>query len=428
MKILLYTAIFLFISIFGAFAADSAAGITDDNILLRERLAKMIDTLIADDLIEGEVQCDDSYLGGHIILRGNKDESLAGEITFTGDSLRGQIRLLVAGDSLDLRLVGGFSEDGLRGLGDFEGDYSAGDFNFHTMRDGEGDFDLYIDLKISRLRLKGKLANICSEKDHIIRRAMHIIDLLGFEDLFANIEGDSVVSYNGLDLKCVASLDLYLRNMGSRRGRLTILNGNVSKYGKSFRITEGYYDFSSGEVFLHGEYPTTAYITLPDSGTVRRSYKVEIVYSGFVADSIEFGFKCSPYLDNDQILNLLIRGSPQEYGILTLNQFDIETLIKRAVQDYHSEEFTHFAERQVGKLVSFDRVVIEGNVFSPGSTFRATKGILGKLELNVRGTVGGVSEQTISFEYPLGRRIYLINETNQYGRTGVDIRFLLRFK
>jgi len=106
----------------------------------------------------------------------------------------------------------------------------------------------------------------------------------------------------------------------------------------------------------------------------------------------------------------------------------MEDKIKVTIANYNSEKFTRMTERQVGKLLAFDRVEIEGNSFSFDSPIQADKDLNRRLRLSVRGTVGGSTKQTVSFDYRVYNDFFLVNETTQDGNTGLDLRYIIRFK
>ena len=283
-------------------------------------------------------------------------------------------------------------------------------------------------MQLKQLRLKGRVGTVRNKKNELLHEIKLISDKLKFEDLYLDVEGDSCITYEGLNLQCTASIEAQLRNPGLKHGRIWVNKGNAWKFGSCFKIIRGEYNFASGEFYALGSIKKSALIASPDSGFIRAEYTITVEYIGLSADSVSWSLSSDPPLAHDRIVNLLVRGSPDPAEQPDLINTNIEKMVKNAVEDYRSDKYTKYAERQVGRLVTFDRVVIEGNVFSSGSVFRASKGLTGDLSLHVRGTVGGYAEQTVSFEYPLTNRIFLINETNQYGRTGLDLRYVLRYK
>jgi hypothetical protein len=82
----------------------------------------------------------------------------------------------------------------------------------------------------------------------------------------------------------------------------------------------------------------------------------------------------------------------------------------------------------VGKLLALDRVKIEGALFTLDNPYIAEKEISPRLKLNFRGTVSGMTEQKVSFDYLLGGNFFLTTETNQNGKTNFDLRYVIKFK
>ena len=131
---------------------------------------------------------------------------------------------------------------------------------------------------------------------------------------------------------------------------------------------------------------------------------------------------------HDDIVNILVKGTPQSKKINGTASYSLEEKVTMAMDDYNPENIHKFTERQVGKIFAVDRVVIEGESFSLDSPYYADKSITDRLRLQLRGTVGGTSSQTISFNYRLFDNISIVSETNQKGNTGIDLRYLIKFK
>jgi hypothetical protein len=85
----------------------------------------------------------------------------------------------------------------------------------------------------------------------------------------------------------------------------------------------------------------------------------------------------------------------------------------------------------VGRLLAFDRIYIEGEAFEAGGSYghySAEKRIAPDFRLSLRGTVGWESDQILAFDYRLKNNIFLISETNQLGRSSIDLRYVIKFK
>lgn len=397
---------------------------------LRRQFGETVQELIQRNLLQGEWVLTDSAWYGEITIpvKSVQPEISAGTLFFRMDSLSGQLAFPYGRDNIDLDVNIAFYKDSLSGELGISGNTIQAEAQINSVRDYEGDYDLNLEVFIERLDLEGSLQRLIDSKSVLLQQLKHLTDLLKFEDLQMNVKADSSLYYRGMDLQCRASLEVQIRNPGFRQGQVTLQDGVIWKYGKKFQLSYGFYDCASWEAYAYGSYRTQAFLPSAESGYIRQDYLIILEFQYSPEDSVQWQLSSIPPLDNEEIVNLLVRGSPDLPEAAMADADNLEDRIKLAVQNYRSERYTRYAERQVGKLIAFDRVVIEGNVFNSGSVFRASKELGGKIELSVRGTVGGGAEQTVSFEYPLSERFFLVNETNQIGHTGVDIRYIVKYK
>ena len=397
---------------------------------LRSQLITAFEEILEAPEVEGILEFSEEKWNGHIVIPVAKDTTgFSGIIlSFFDDSLNADINLLCMRDSIRAELRARLTDDELTGKMLLYGKCVKGEIKFFSSKDFEGDYDLNASMLLKELKLKGHLENVRNRKNELLHEIKQISDKLKFEDLYLDVRGDSSITYDGLNLRCTASLNAAFRNPGLKHGRVWVNSGELWKYGNSFKIISGEYDFSSGKFYIKGALNKSALTASGDSGYRRTDYQLTFEHTGLSADSNKCLVTSIPPLSDERIVNLLVRGSPDLSDQPDLIDTNVEGMVKNALENYRSDKYTKYAERQVGRLVTFDRVVIEGNVFASGSVFRASKDLTGELSLHVRGTVGGIAEQTVSFEYPLTSRIFLINETNQYGRTGLDLRYVLRYK
>ena len=399
---------------------------------VKEMLFKAIGRLLENGSVSGKiVEIDDVWSGelqlGAVVDSGMR-EGITGSVRFKEDSVSGEFVFPCWGDTVHICLTAELTEEDIKGSGGFSGRCISGEFLLYTALDNEGDYDLYVTVKLDSLILHCALEALQPRKAQILRRMKNFADALGFEDFILTLQGDSCLRYYGLELECIASVDLASRQPGMKTGAVRVEEGKIWKYGREFKLTQAHYDFESAKVFASAVLETKAYVTLEDSGAILRNYEVTLICEGLIQDDINCFLYSEPPLNDEQICALLIKGAPFAPEVSGEVASNIEETIKQAVWKYNSDRFTRYAERQVGRALAFDQVVIEGNVFSTGSRYEVYKGITGRLRLSLRGTVGGSTDQTVSFDYKLGENIYLISETNQFGRTGLDLRYVIRFK
>jgi len=397
---------------------------------LRPQIIDAVQTLIDHNILQGSLISSDSTWQDEVSipLDRNQPSVLIGKLFFSADSVNGKLSFSFFNDNIDLALNSFIDDDNLSGTINMSGNNVQAQISIYSVRDFEGDFDLNAEVNIDRLSLIGPLSNLKNGKNSLLHQLKYLSSLFQFEDLNIKITGDSSLIYTGMELQCQASIDMQIHNPGFRQGQITLQQGSLWKYGKKFQLSYGYYDFASGESYAYGLYRTHTMLPAEESGLVRQEYLITLEYQSSPDDSAHWQFSSIPPLPQPEIINLLVRGSPDTPEISSPIPDNLEDRVKLAVTDYRSDRYTRYAERQVGRLIAFDRVVIEGNVFNSGSVLRASKGLGGKIELSVRGAVGAGAQQTVSFQYPLSERFFLVNETNHIGNTGIDLRYILKYK
>ena len=404
----------------------------ESELNLQSQITQAIGDLIARGAAEGDLVFREGKYRGEIRFSapGIADSagSTGGFIVFSGDSLSSSIRISCYNEVVYLNFSSILNSDGLSGRGNLTGICVDGIFDISGADNGRNGYDLTVDLSIDNLDLKGSLNRLSEVYRIVTGKLEETSALLGFDKFTLRVSSDSGVRYRSNEMDCTVSVRDGIVSREYSNLALEIDEGSFWKYGRKFKIISGRCNLGTGELSVKGESSAGAYFATEDSGSVRKNVLITTQYSGIIGDSIRCSMSSEPVLETDQIVNLLIRGNIEKVDMLKFAGSNIEDRVKLAVKDYRSDKYTRFTERQVGKLVSFDRVVIEGSVFASGSAFRASKELYRGVELNIRGTVGSGTNQIVSFEYPLSKKLYLINETNQFGNTGLDVRYLVKFK
>lgn len=399
---------------------------------LQQKIAERLTQTVDEGYLRGFVDYIDSNLNG-IIYVGEKIDGkiggFGGFFQFSPDSISGEVVFPYLTDTITVELNSRIWEDSLSGIILLTGKHIYSHIKMSGVQDKAGRTDLFLDVNIIKLSLSGSLTSLFYNKDVLFNQIASIAQKIGFDNISLNITGQQNLFFRNLDIECNAIVHLKISFPGYRKGELEIENGSIYKFGRKFKINGGIFDFESGQIFITADYAVDTYIISEDRGSVRRRFLVTAEYTGSLPDSAQWEMTSSPALSEEQIDYLLITGDPYSPETATFFSANLEDRVKNTLQLYRPEKYTRLAERQVGKLAAFDRVVIEGNAFSTeGSTYSASKNIAGKLSFRFRGTLGAAANQSVAFEYPLSRRLYLINETNQYGKTGVDIRYIVKFK
>lgn len=288
---------------------------------------------------------------------------------------------------------------------------------------------LLTDVMLNELKLSSDMDKSFSDLFKLIRSLNSIVtDDFGFQNLLTRIHGDSCLYFEGQDFQCVASIELSTGVGGEHEGQIFIESGEIYKYGGKFDIDYGLFDFETGAIMVTASHFKRAYLVTESSGSISQRFHITYTIKGIYPDSVDMTFKSDPYLKKEEIISLLVWGDPASKKVSGIAVKDMEDRIRVTLENYNSERFTRLTERQVGRFLAFDRVEVEGNSFSFDSPIQADKDLNQRLRLSVRGTVGGTTKQTISFDYRLYNDFFLVNETTQDGNTGLDLRYIIRFE
>jgi autotransporter translocation and assembly factor TamB len=152
-------------------------------------------------------------------------------------------------------------------------------------------------------------------------------------------------------------------------------------------------------------------------------------------DEVVVDIISDPPLDKSNIVSLLTLGATREQ----LAGKDTESkdasasgvLLERA-QSLSSQKIAGYTSRKVGTLLGLEQLTIEGNLFrfdeSWGPQLLASKKISPRMEITYTTTVGHFNERSIRLDYRLSRHFSLEGETDQQGRSGMNLKYRLRSK
>ena len=426
-----YLIIFTLCSLF--FSRYSSA---DDGLnfpSLKQQIYTNFSIFLTDSLFDGEISFTDELINGELfltkILRPPDFFNLAAlTVIIKNDNLESTVIFTTKGEPIEVKIFAAVSDEHLSGFGIIENGANSATFDLYTRTNEKNTFDLNLEIKIENLILNGDIGQLYSGFQFLIE-SMNIWTIkLGFNDLITKITSDLTLHYLGLDLECSASLNFYSSIHSGFKGGIDTHHGKIWSYGNSFNIEYAAFDFTDGSLDASGKFEKKAYTYKQGVGTIRIPFKIKSNYSGIFPDKVETSFISEPEMIHDDIVNILVKGTPQSKKINGTASYSLEEKVTMAMDDYNPENIHKFTERQVGKIFAVDRVVIEGESFSLDSPYYADKSITDRLRLQLRGTVGGTSSQTISFNYRLFDNISIVSETNQKGNTGIDLRYLIKFK
>jgi len=97
-----------------------------------------------------------------------------------------------------------------------------------------------------------------------------------------------------------------------------------------------------------------------------------------------------------------------------------------------STQVTGFASRKIGNFFNLKDMSIQGNLFRFGDSWGprlvASKEITDRMNITYSTRVGHSNEQSILLNYKLSKNLFLESQTNQKGRTGIDLKLQWKFK
>ena len=401
---------------------------------LRELIFARLDSIARCESFSGNLAFDREGIFGdmRLLLRGeifadNRQNIIS--LYFEGEKLNCEIDASLYQAPFSGTISATILPDSLFGIGRLSSKKILLDFGFNSVQDENGDYFLDLQAIIHRLEISGEIDNLLPLLNKLLWTVERkCLNPLGFSSLILSLKGDSCIRFDGLDVNCIASLDFKSDIAGDVSGKALTESGNIIRFGKPFILDSAAYNFSTGSIYALAKLQEKAFIQKKDIGAVIQNFDLELRYFGLFPDSVLWELTSEPQLRPEQIISLLVKSDPYSKNIPLQATQSLEDRIKNALDKYNSRRFTEFTEKQVGRLFALDRVEIEGESFSLDSPYEADKELSDRLRLSFRGTVGGTTKQTVSFDYRLYQDFYFISETNQTGETGLDLRYKIKFK
>ncbi|MCF7807713.1 MAG: translocation/assembly module TamB domain-containing protein [Candidatus Marinimicrobia bacterium] len=217
-------------------------------------------------------------------------------------------------------------------------------------------------------------------------------------------------------------------------GRIAVVDGYVLYLDRRFTIKEGIIDFDSPDrlnpkVILHAETELKAFQTR--SG---KAYRVYLDLTGPI-DSAQPILRSDPELDTPDILALLTMGATRADLIAanpSLDAGSISKIVQTRLEDYSSKRISAYSSDKLGTLLRLDKMSIEGNLFDFGKNWGpelvASKKLNENTTVSYRTTVGQSTEQSIQLNYDINELMSVEGQTDQKGRSGLDLKIRWRFR
>lgn len=217
-------------------------------------------------------------------------------------------------------------------------------------------------------------------------------------------------------------------------GRLTVVKGYVLFLDRKFSIERGVVDFIDPDR-LNPLIDIEARATVKSYRAMEmKMYRIILTVRGPLDEAVTT-LVSDPPLERPDIVTLLALGVTRTELTGTAETGEDTSLrgvlLERA-QALTSQRVSSYVARNVGGLLGLDQISIEGNLFrfddSWGPELLAAKRFSDRVEITYRTNIGHLNEHNIQLDYRLTGRFSLIGETDQLGRSGIDLKYGLKFK
>lgn len=217
-------------------------------------------------------------------------------------------------------------------------------------------------------------------------------------------------------------------------GRITITDGYLLYLDRRFTLTRGTLDFSDSErmnpiVDLQAEA-----LLKPFQTRSKKAYTIYLGISGTL-DKATVELRSEPPLDRTDIIALLTLGVTRSEFAAVHGELDnaaLTKLIQSRLEDYTSQRVSAYASQRIGTALRLDEMSIEGNLFEFGQNWGpqlvAAKRLNPRTTVTYTTTVGHSTDQRIKLEYEVTEGLSLEGETDQQGRSGLDLKYGFKFR
>jgi autotransporter translocation and assembly factor TamB len=215
-------------------------------------------------------------------------------------------------------------------------------------------------------------------------------------------------------------------------GLVSVEEGYLIYLDRRFKVVEGKLFFSdplkiNPQITLHAKTEVTTY-----QRTVGEKYVVHIKVEGDLENPRPEIYS-EPPLDKSDIIALLTLGTTRsQMAGGDENQGGIRNALVDRASRLTSNRVSGYISDKVGSLFGFDEFTVEGNLFkfdnSWGPRLVASRRISRRVELTYSTTVGHLNDQGVRLGYKLSTRFSIQGETDQAGRSGIDLRYGVKFK
>ncbi|HUT63333.1 MAG TPA: translocation/assembly module TamB domain-containing protein, partial [Anaerolineae bacterium] len=217
-------------------------------------------------------------------------------------------------------------------------------------------------------------------------------------------------------------------------GRMSVEEGYIVYLDKKFKIDHGIVDFIDPNRF-NPIIDFQAGTNLKSYQTLSKiQYDITLTVNGPL-EQATFELTSDPSLNKTDIIALLTVGATREQltGRST-NGTDtsLSDILKERAEVLSSQKISGYFSRKVGNVLGLEEISVEGNLFtigkSSGPQLVASEKISDRMGITYTTAVGHLNEQSIRLDYRLNKYFSLEGQTDQKGRSAIDLKYRLRFK
>jgi autotransporter translocation and assembly factor TamB len=217
-------------------------------------------------------------------------------------------------------------------------------------------------------------------------------------------------------------------------GRVSVEEGYILYLDRKFNVKNGVVDFVDPDrlnpiIDFSAEATVKTY-----RATEMTPYTVTIAIAGPL-DEVVVELKSEPPLDRSNILSLLTLGVTRDELVgkdTEGKEGSLSSALLERAQSFSSQKISGYTAGKLGDLLGLDQMSVEGNLFrfdkSWGPQLLASKRISRRMTMAYITTVGHFNERSIRLDYELSRHFSLEGETDQRGRSGMNLKYKLRSK
>jgi autotransporter translocation and assembly factor TamB len=214
-------------------------------------------------------------------------------------------------------------------------------------------------------------------------------------------------------------------------GRLQAREGYILYLDRKFEVKRGVLDFvdpvrTNPLVDLEAQALLKSHQTLE-----RKDYTITLSVKGPL-DQTVIDLSSDPPLDRADILALLTLGARRQQLTAKGPDTGLSDVLQQRLATLSSQRLSGYATSKVSTLFGLQEMSIEGNLFRFGREWGpqlvASKKVTGRMSITYRTTVGHLNDQSIRLDYRLSRHLSVQGQTDQGGRSALELKYSLGFR